>query len=294
MPWAREKEIAVNLITQTKTLARGVIENLPHGEALVDTYRRENRVRQARQFLEAGRLYPEEREAILRDFKAICLNTQLSIAGIINLETVARATIASGLEGAFVECGTWRGGSLGYWARSFMRNGGSTVHSSIFGLDSFQGMPRMTEKDGDSTAHWMHGKTMSDLAPELLNGELEPTGLNVATEQDCWAMLEGSGFPREGVTLAKGWFQDTLPLVKEKIGKIAVLRLDGDFYESTRVCIETLFDQVVAGGVVIVDDYGAFPGCKRAIDEFIAERQLSERLLYVDSSVRYFYKGGPR
>jgi O-methyltransferase len=151
-----------------------------------------------------------------------------------------------------------------------VRNGGDPARCPIFGFDSFQGMPQMTKEDGDSTAHWMHGKSTSDMSPAQLSGALESTGIKLATEQDVWSMVEGSGFPRERVTITKGWFQDTLPLKKEAIGKIAVLRLDGDFYD--------------------IDDYGVFPGCRRAVDEFIAARGLPVRLVYVDVAVHFFFK----
>jgi O-methyltransferase len=280
----------MTILNQTKKLARNLLETSPQGEMLIEAYRRDQRLRQARRYLELGNIYPAEREAILRDFRAVCMNTQLTRAGICNLESVAREIIARGIEGAFVECGTWRGGSLGFWARTFVRNGGDPARCPIFGFDSFQGMPHMTKEDGDWAAHWIHSKSISDLSPAQLSGALESTGINVATEQDVWSMVEGSGFPRERVTITKGWFQDTLPLKKEAIGKIAVLRLDGDFYESTKICLETLYDQVVSGGTVIIDDYGFFPGCRRAVDEFIAARGLPVRLVYVDFAVHFFFK----
>jgi O-methyltransferase len=280
----------VRILSQIKKLARNLLETFPQGEMLVEAYRRDQRVRKARRYLEFGSIYPADREAILQDFRAVCINTQLTPAGICNLESVAREIIARSVEGAFVECGTWRGGSLGFWARTFVRNGGHPARCPIFGFDSFQGMPQMTKEDGESTAHWLHGKSMSNLSPAQLSGALEPAGINLATEQDVWSMVEGSGFPRERVTITKGWFQDTLPLKKEAIGNIAVLRLDGDFYDSTKICLETLYDQVVWGGIVIIDDYGVFPGCRRAVDEFIAARRLPVRLVYVDVAVHFFFK----
>jgi O-methyltransferase len=280
----------VRILSQIKKLARNLLETFPQGEMLVEAYRRDRRVRKARRYLEFGGIYPADREANLQDFRAVCINTQLTPAGICNLESVACEIIARSVEGAFVECGTWRGGSLGFWARRFVRNGGDPARCPIFGFDSFQGMPQMTKEDGESTAHWLHGKSMSNLSPAQLSGALEPAGINLATEQDVWSMVEGSGFPRERVTITKGWFQDTLPLKKEAIGNIAVLRLDGDFYDSTKICLETLYDQVVWGGIVIIDDYGVFPGCRRAVDEFIAARRLPVRLVYVDVAVHFFFK----
>jgi hypothetical protein len=103
-------------------------------------------------------------------------------------------------------------------------------------------------------------------------------------------MLSASTFPPDRLHVVKGWFQESLAKNADAIGPIAVLRLDGDFYASTRVCLEELYDHVVPGGVVIIDDYGVFPGCRRATDEFFEERNLAAPLLYVDVAVRYFFK----
>ncbi len=90
--------------------------------------------------------------------------------------------------------------------------------------------------------------------------------------------------------LVKGWFQDTLSKSKRDIGPIAILRVDGDFYESTKVVFEELYDQVVSGGFIIVDDYGAFQGCRKATDEFLENRRANVHIVYVENSIRYFVK----
>jgi hypothetical protein len=286
----------MTFIQKARTTARLAVEALPVGDKVVESFRRALRVRGARAFVEAGRMFtgapndPDMREAIVADFEAVCMFTQLSIAGICNLEAIARDVIVRRVHGAFVECGTWRGGALGYWARSYIRNGGIPARSAIFGFDSFEGMPQMTENDGETGARWLYGKSMAEAAPDAIRGSLTSTGANVASEADCWAMLTTAGFPKDRCHVVRGWFQDTLPLHKNQIGPIAVLRLDGDWYESTRCCLSALYDQVVVGGVVIVDDYGAFPGCKRAVDEFLSEQGVAPHLVYVDSSVRFFRK----
>ncbi|HXI69239.1 MAG TPA: TylF/MycF/NovP-related O-methyltransferase [Verrucomicrobiae bacterium] len=66
----------------------------------------------------------------------------------------------------------------------------------------------------------------------------------------------------------KGWFQETMPKDSSQISQIAILRLDGDWYDSTRVCLEFLYDKVVPGGFVIIDNYGAYEGCRKAVAEF--------------------------
>jgi O-methyltransferase len=80
---------------------------------------------------------------------------------------------------------------------------------------------------------------------------------------------------RHLVRPVKGWFADTLPLHRDQIGPIALLRLDGDWYESTKTCLDTLASAVVPGGLIVVDDYYDWEGCRVAVHEWIAARRFS-------------------
>ena len=93
------------------------------------------------------------------------------------------------------------------------------------------------------------------------------------------------------MVIHRGWFQETVPHAAREIGPLAVLRLDGDWYESTRVCLEHLFDNVVEGGVIIIDDYGTFSGCRMATDEFFASRGIHAEFETIDGDVVLFWKG---
>ena len=88
----------------------------------------------------------------------------------------------------------------------------------------------------------------------------------------------------------KGWFQETMPKVSPQISLIAILRLDGDWYASTRVCLEFLYGKVVRGGFVIIDDYGAYEGCRKAVDEFRQKNGISDYLHHIDQPGRYWIK----
>ena len=244
-------------------------------------------------FLRSGRLLrPSEEAAFLRDFNCISLATQLGPAGLWNLETAVRRLIASGRDGAFVECGTWRGGALAFFARSLLRQGGDPRRCRLYGFDSFQGMPRMTEVDGAFASRWLYGRDLADLEPELLDGALIGSDVNRALESDCQALIAATGYPADQVEIVPGWFQDTLPTWRDRIGPIAVLRIDGDFYEATRACLETLYDSVIPNGLIIIDDYGMFEGCRRATSEFLVKRGVSLEILAVDISVVSFSKPG--
>jgi predicted O-methyltransferase YrrM len=94
------------------------------------------------------------------------------------------------------------------------------------------------------------------------------------------------------VILVKGFFQDTLQIQEniDNIGEIAVLRLDGDWYDSTKICLEKLYDKVIDGGVIIIDDYGHFIGAKRATDEFREKYNIRSPLIKTDYTEYYWIK----
>ncbi len=86
--------------------------------------------------------------------------------------------------------------------------------------------------------------------------------------------------------MIKGWLQDTLPMTI--IGDIAVLRLDGDWYESTKCCLENLYDNVVSGGSIIIDDY-QLKGCKLAVHEFVLDRKVDVNMTF-DANGRAYWR----
>ena len=114
--------------------------------------------------------------------------------------------------------------------------------------------------------------------------------MNKADYQVCLNYLKDTGYPKNKINLIKGWFQDTLNVNKKFIKNIALLRLDGDFYESTMITLEELYPLVSKGGVVIIDDYGGFQGCKKAVDEYFDKINYHPPLIYVENSIRYFVK----
>ncbi|MEI7782589.1 MAG: TylF/MycF/NovP-related O-methyltransferase, partial [Planctomycetota bacterium] len=132
------------------------------------------------------------------------------------------------------------------------------------------------------------GGTAGRLGP--LTGFYDAFG-GPGTLEENVALLERTiGYDARKIHYHKGWFQVTLPTDASGVGPIAILRLDGDWYASTRICLEHLYDLVVPSGFVIVDDYGTYDGCRRAVDEFIAGRGLDVQLQPVDSDCVYWVK----
>ena len=90
------------------------------------------------------------------------------------------------------------------------------------------------------------------------------------------------------VRILPGWFAETFPSVSAS--QIALLNIDADWYESVKLCLEAFYDRVMPGGFISIDDYGHWPGCKKAVDEFFQTRQLTPALQQVDYTAHWFRK----
>ncbi len=172
-----------------------------------------------------------------------------------NLYKVALYLEEEGIEGSFVECGTMNGGSAGLIA-SVGKN------RQLWLLDSWDGLPEPTRYDVKQ-----NGEKGS-------RGRVK--GSKEKVEELFFDKLQSS---RDKVHLIEGWFNDTIPSHIDKIGKIALLHLDCDYYESVKLCLESLYDSVVENGVIVIDDYMDWQGCKKATDEFIDKVSLEVRVM---------------
>jgi O-methyltransferase len=181
--------------------------------------------------------------------------------------------------GSFVECGVWRGGSaaiMGLANRRF----GQTRELHLF--DSFEGLPEPTQKDGEAAIFYSGGRA----AGELKSLNQCKAGLNEVQ----FFLLEKLQLERSKTHFHVGWFQNTVPLTASNLGSIALLRLDGDWYESTRICLEHLYPLLSIGGIVILDDYFTWEGCKKATDEFRAKQGITVPIERIDAGAAYWMK----
>jgi O-methyltransferase len=144
---------------------------------------------------------------------------------------------------------------------------------NVWLADSFQGLPPADEASYPKD----QGDRHVELTPYL--------GVSMETVQDNFRqfeLLDGQ------VKFLKGWFRDTLPTAPME--RIAVLRLDGDMYESTMVGLTALYPKVSAGGFVIVDDYGALPNCRAAVEDYRAQHGVSGEIELVDWTGAFWRK----
>jgi hypothetical protein len=172
---------------------------------------------------------------------------------------------SAAVPGALVECGVARGGCSAMMGAANLVLKGSAEERVKWLFDSYEGLPKPTDED------FVEGQ-VGDLITPLDEGDC------VGTYEEVASLMIREGFSQERVCMIKGWFQDTIAGVSEEIGLIAVLRLDGDWYESTRLPLDLLYDQVSPGGVVIIDDYGTCFGSRKAVNEIFEEKSIASVL----------------
>ena len=187
--------------------------------------------------------------------------------------------INNNINGDFVECGVWRGGNLALM-RKF-----SDYHKlkvSIFGYDTFEGMPDATIKDVD-----LHGNLASQALKHFEKNENTQNIHAYAGIVQVKKNLQKLN-AENGVKLIEGMVENTLTKNENLPDKISILRLDTDFYESTKIELEILFPRLATGGVLIIDDYGHFKGAQQAVDEYFEDKDIW--LHYVDYTCRLMIK----
>jgi O-methyltransferase len=184
--------------------------------------------------------------------------TMTSKDTMYSLYTAVRYVCARKLPGAFVECGVWKGGSA-LLAGLTMRDAGY-FDREFYLYDTFEGMTQPSDEDIDISGH--AAKAYIEQFGD--DGKWCYEGIDAVKQT-----FEQNGFGT-GVHYIKGDVLETLRRVKPEA--ISILRLDTDWYESTKFCLEALYDRIVPGGVLIIDDYGHWNGARKAVDEFFNTR----------------------
>lgn len=192
---------------------------------------------------------------------------------LYSLYRLAREACEKDLPGNFVECGVAAGGTSALLAGVIKKY--SRRPRKIYSFDTFEGMPAATKEDA-------HQGTPADA-----------TGWGQGT---CAAPIDSlveaatKVGAQELVQPVKGLFAETLPPTKAQIGQIAFLHVDGDWYSSTMDVMSNLYDQVVPGAPIQVDDYGFWEGCKKAMEDFQRDRGLNFQLHKIDFTGVWFYR----
>jgi hypothetical protein len=205
--------------------------------------------------------------------------SMLPLVRFDNLQYCICDVVRRGVPGDLVETGVWRGGAT-IFMRALLTVLGDQKRL-VWAADSFEGLP-----EPDAEKFPLEAKAFASAAMTKYYKHLAVDMEAVQANFAAYGMLD------DRVRFLKGWFKDTLPVAP--ISEIAVLRLDGDYYESTMDALQNLYDKVAPGGYVIVDDYGedSWTYCSKAVDEFRAARDIRSPLVRVDKPCWYWQKSG--
>jgi hypothetical protein len=198
------------------------------------------------------------------------------------LYQATRHVVANRVPGDIVECGVWRGGSAMLAALTLLQLGDSERILHLY--DTFSGMSEPGDHDVD-----VYGLQMSSVWESVRN-DRDNRAISYASLEEVRGNLAATGFSNDRVVMVEGKVEETLP--ERAPDQIAVLRLDTDWYESTRHELECLYPRLASGGVLIVDDYGYFKGARKAADEYFADRE-APLLNRMDSTGRIGVKHRP-
>ena len=189
--------------------------------------------------------------------------------------------VENNIEGDFVECGVWRGGNLILSQKIFDKH---SSNKKVYGYDTFSGMTEPSSNDVDFRL---------DFAETLMKKTNK-----IDNKKNIWAFVSkekvlfniSKFFKKHNIKLIEGDVRETL-LVNENLpSKISILRIDTDWYDSTKVELEILFPLLQKKGFLIIDDYGHFMGAKKAVDEYFEKNNIKPYLHIVDYSCRVFIK----
>ena len=203
--------------------------------------------------------------------------TMTSIERLYAMHKAVEYVARSGLQGAIVECGVWRGGSMMMAALTLAALG--KTDRDLFLFDTFAGHPR-PNPERDLREHyefWLQRKR-TDQSSSWAEVTLDEVRGNLAS----------TGYPLDKVRFVKGIVQETIPTAAPET--IALLRLDTDWYDSTTHEMHHLYPRLVPGGVLIIDDYGEMPGQRQAVDEYCEQNGIKLLLNRIDASGRIAVK----
>jgi len=219
-------------------------------------------------------LTEKQREIVARA-RPFCMTSLERMAAMINAVT---HITTCGIEGDIAECGVWRGGSMMLGALTLLAHGDTSRELYLY--DTFEGMPPPTDAD----------KNLRD-EPADVQLEQEEKGTGVW----CYAGIEevtrnilATGYPKAKIHLIKGKVEDTIP--SRLPGRLAMLRLDTDWYESTKHELDHMYPLLNVGGVLIIDDYGHWQGAKLAVDEYFRRHNIRSYLHRIDYTGRLMIK----
>lgn len=197
-------------------------------------------------------------------------HTMIGIKRLDALHFCVQDVLNRGVPGDFIETGVWRGGAC-IFMRGLLKARGVTDRV-VWAADSFEGLPPPdVEKYPQDANYTFHEYQELAVSLEEVQENFRRYGL-----------LDGQ------VRFLKGWFRDTLP--SAPVERLAVLRLDGDLYESTMDALTHLYPKLARGGYAIIDDYGDVEGCRLAVTDYRAAQGIREEIVPIDQAGVFWRK----
>jgi O-methyltransferase len=198
-------------------------------------------------------------------YKSVFPYTQSHPVRQQNLVRLGGLLDTENIRGAIVECGVLDGGTaaLMAWATR-----DSKPMRAVHLFDAWEGLPETTAEDGAEAAAW--------------------TGQVVGSPARVNAIMKELGIPEERINFHRGWFNETFP--KVDVPQVALAHIDCDFYDSTKLCLEKWYPVLSPGGIMQFDDYDAFSGCRKAVDEFFAQHPGLKPEAVGDGASAYFFR----
>ena len=174
------------------------------------------------------------------------------------------------IKGNIIECGVWRGGMIAAIAELLGNE------RTYYLFDSFEGLPKAQEIDGEAAIIWQNDKE----APMYYDN----CKAEVHYAENAMKLASIKNYQT-----VQGWFSETLPKFNAS-EEIAILRLDGDWYDSITQCLNYLYPLVAKGGLIIVDDYYLWDGCSRAVHDYLSSHNIPDRIYQLDNNNCYIVK----
>ncbi len=199
-------------------------------------------------------------------------HTMVGLTRLDNVQQCLENVISDDVPGDFIETGVWRGGVC-IFARGLLKAYG-IKDRQVWVADSFEGIPTT-----DDTSHPLDQELQLHASNDVLG----------VSQSEVEANFSSYGLLDDQVQFLRGWFRDTLPVAP--IERLAVLRLDGDLYESTMDALDNLYPKLSVGGYVIIDDY-LIPACKQAVHEYRDRHGIQDEIVRIDHCSVYWRRTG--
>lgn len=214
----------------------------------------------------------KEEQELINKYLKISMTNEIRMWSLLkSLDYV----LSKNIDGDVVECGVWKGGCIGLMDEILRKN---KSKKKVYAYDTFEGMSEPGIFDKDFEGNIITEKTIEGY--EKMHG--------YPNESEVISNLEKSGCNLNNFIFTKGLVEKTLKIKSNLPSKISILRLDTDFYESTKIELEILYPLISKGGILIIDDYGHFEGARKAVDEFFREKK--HLVHYVDYTCRLIQK----